>query len=215
MFDDFLRQHASTAGEPFIAFDAGRDYELYVDGKARFDGTQSFLASRGITVPDGTPQDGPDAETIYGLGDRKNALVQTLIEQQGVDVFAGSVQYLQAVQLAGLRSAVVSSSANTEQVLIATGLTGFFDARIDAQFAVAHQLKGKPAPDTFLAGAQALHASAQEAVVFEDALAGVGAGRAGQFGFVVGVDRVGHAAALKTHGADIVVEDLIQLLASS
>lgn len=212
MFDQFLRERADQAGQPFRPFDPVKDYEEYVDGKPRADGTRSFLASRGITLPEGDPDDPPDAQTINGLGNRKNVLLLEMIRTQGVEPYEGSVRYVRAVRDAGLRRAVVSSSANAHDVLVAAGIDDLFEARIDGIVARREQLRGKPAPDTFLAGAKALGLTPAEAVVFEDALAGVEAGRAGRFGYVVGVDRVGQAEALKAHGADIVVEDLAELL---
>jgi beta-phosphoglucomutase family hydrolase len=215
MFDAYLREHAERSGEPFRPFDIETDYPAYVDGKRRQDGTRSFLASRGIELPEGTPDDSADQDTINGLGTRKNQLVQQEIATNGVTVYEGSVTYLQAVAAAGLRVAVVSSSANTEQVLRVTGLEQYVETRIDAQAAISNHLAGKPAPDTFLAGARALDATPGECVVFEDAIAGVQAGHAGQFALVVGVDRVGQSAALAEHGADVVVTDLDQLLERS
>jgi beta-phosphoglucomutase family hydrolase len=212
MFDDFLRERASQSGQPFAPFDSAKDYDEYVDGKPRADGTRSFLASRGIELPEGDPDDPPDAQTINGLGNRKNVLLLEMIRTQGVEAYAGSVRYVQAVRDAGLRRAVVSSSANCHDVLVAAGIDDLFEARIDGVVARREHLHGKPAPDTFLAGARALGLEPAEAAVFEDALAGVEAGRAGHFGYVVGVDRVGQAAALKAHGGDIVVEDLAELL---
>jgi beta-phosphoglucomutase family hydrolase len=212
MFDQFLRERADQAGQPFRPFDPVKDYEEYVDGKPRADGTRSFLASRGITLPEGDPDDPPDAPTVNGLGNRKNVLLLEMIRTQGVEPYEGSVRYVRAVRDAGLRRAVVSSSANAHDVLVAAGIDDLFEARIDGIVGRREHLRGKPAPDTFLAGARALGLSAAEAVVFEDALAGVEAGRAGRFGYVVGVDRVGQAEALKAHGADIVVEDLAELL---
>jgi beta-phosphoglucomutase family hydrolase len=212
MFDDFLAARATASGERFVPFTIEGDYHRYVDGKRRADGTRSFLASRGIELPDGAPDDPSDADTVYGLGNRKNALVQQRIEQDGVRVYDGTVRYLHAARDAGLALAVVSSSANTAQVLRVTGLERFFTARIDAQEASARQLPGKPAPDTYLAGAEALGVLPEHAAVFEDAIAGVAAGRAGHFAIVVGVDRVGQAAQLREHGADLVVDDLETLL---
>jgi beta-phosphoglucomutase family hydrolase len=212
MFDQFLRERADQAGQPFRPFDPVKDYEEYVDGKPRADGTRSFLASRGITLPEGDPDNPPDAPTVNGLGNRKNVLLLEMIRIQGVEPYEGSVRYVRAVRDAGLRRAVVSSSANAHDVLVAAGIDDLFEARIDGIVARREQLRGKPAPDTFLAGAKALGLTPAEAVVFEDALAGVEAGRAGRFGYVVGVDRVGQAEALKAHGADIVVEDLAELL---
>jgi beta-phosphoglucomutase family hydrolase len=212
MFDGFLRERAEQTGEPFVPFSITTDYPAYVDGKRRQDGTRGFLTSRHIDLPEGSPDDPPEANTIHGLGTRKNNLVHERIARDGVTVYPGSVTYLEAVQSAGVRIAVVSSSANTEEVLRVTGLDRFVETRIDAQAAIGRNLKGKPAPDTFLAGAEALGVSAQESVVFEDALAGVEAGRAGGFALVIGVDRVDHAQDLSDHGADIVVTDLAQLI---
>ncbi|GLW09742.1 hypothetical protein Misp01_48710 [Microtetraspora sp. NBRC 13810] len=212
MFDEFLRGWAGRTGHPFVPFDAVADYDTYVDGKARLDGTRSFLDSRGISLPVGSPDDPPDARTVYALSDRKNALVQEIMDRDGVEVFPGSVRYVTAAREAGLRRAVVSASANTERVLSAAGLTGYFEARIDGVVAKRRRLAGKPAPDMYLAGAEALGLEAAEAAVFEDALAGVAAGHAGGFACVVGVDRAGQARELREHGADIVVTDLADLL---
>lgn len=211
MFDAFLRQRAQRTGEEFRPF-TDADYGTYVDGKQRADGTRSFLASRGIELPEGTPDDLPGAETVNGLGNRKNELVLRHIREDGVQVYEGSVRYVRAVRAAGLRTAVVSSSANTADVLRVTGIEDLFDGRIDGLVARQRGLPGKPAPDTFLAGAQLLGATPETSVVFEDALAGVAAGRAGSFALVVGVDRVGQAQALREHGADVVVQDLAELL---
>jgi beta-phosphoglucomutase family hydrolase len=212
MFDSYLRDRSRRTGEPFVPFDPARDYEEYVDGKPRADGTRSFLASRGIELPEGSNDDPVGAETVRGLGNRKNELVLRLIREGGVEPYEGSVRYVRAAREAGLRRAVVSSSANCRDVLAAAGIEDLFEVRIDGVVAEREQLRGKPAPDTFLAGARALGLEPQEAVVFEDALAGVAAGRAGKFGFVVGVDRAGQAAALREHGADTVVTDLAELM---
>jgi beta-phosphoglucomutase family hydrolase len=211
-FDQFLRQRASEAGEPFVPFDQVADYDRFVDGRPRLDGTRTFLASRGIHLPEGHPDDPPGAPTVYGLSNQKNDLVIARIRQQGVAVYPGSVRFVEAVRDAGLATAVVSSSANTAEVLRAAGLEGLFDQRVDGRIAAEEHLAGKPAPDTYLAAARLLGVTAAEAAVFEDALAGVEAGRAGHFGLVVGVDRVGQAAALAAHGADVVVADLAELL---
>ncbi len=213
MFDDFLRERASQTGQPFVPFDKVTDYDEYVDGKPRAQGTKSFLASRGIDLPDGRGDDPPGAQTIAGLGNRKNAIVLRLMREHGVQTYEGSVQYVKAARDAGLRRAVVSSSTNCAQVLAAAGISDLFEQRIDGIVAEHQHLQGKPAPDTFLAGAKALGLRPAEAAVFEDALAGVEAGHAGGFGYVVGVDRVGHgqAGALKEHGADVVVQDLSEL----
>jgi beta-phosphoglucomutase family hydrolase len=214
MFDDYLRQRAARTGEPFVPFDEVADYEQYVDGKPRYDGVRSFLASRGIELPEGSPGDPPEAETVGGLGNRKNELVQRLIRERGVQAYEGSVRYVRAVRDAGLGRAVVSSSANARAVLEAAGIADLFQAVIDGVTVEREHLRGKPAPDTFLAGARALGVEAGQAAVFEDALAGVAAGRAGGFAFVVGVDRAGQAEALRQHGADVVVSDLAELLGS-
>jgi len=215
MFDAFLRERAEAAGEAFSPF-TDADYVAYVDGKQRADGTRSFLQSRGIHLPDGGPDDPPGAQTVNGLGNRKNEIVLRRIRQDGVRVYDGSVRFVHAARQAGLSTAVVSSSANTVDVLRVTGITDLFDARVDGLVARERGLPGKPAPDTFLAGAALLGVEPSQAAVFEDALAGVEAGRAGAFGIVVGVDRVGpeHALALAARGADVVVQDLDELLAA-
>ncbi len=212
MFDAFLHDHAATTEKEFVPFDPVRDYGPYVDGMPRADGVRTFLASRGIVLPEGDPDDPPAAETVAGLGNRKNELVLQLIRERGVAVYDGSVRYVEAVRDAGLSRAVVSSSANTVAVLDSAGLTELFEARIDGVVAVERGLPGKPAPDTFLAAADALGVQPEAAAVFEDALAGVEAGAAGAFGFVVGVDRIGQAGALRDRGAHIVVGDLAELL---
>jgi beta-phosphoglucomutase family hydrolase len=212
MFDDYLRERATRTGEEFIPFDPIADYDRYVDGKPRYDGVRSFLAARGIELPEGGPEAAPSSDTVRGLGDRKNKLVLQMIRERGVEVYEGSVRYLETARDAGLRRAVVSSSANTSDVLVAAGIEGFFEARIDGVVAEREGLRGKPAPDTFLAGARALGVPPTQAAVFEDALAGVEAGRAGGFAYVIGVDRVGQAEALREHGASIVVSDLSELL---
>jgi beta-phosphoglucomutase family hydrolase len=195
------------------------DYTTYVDGRLRADGVRNFLRSRGITLPDGKPDDPGTAETVNGIGNRKNDMLMKIINTSGVTPYQGSVRYLQAASDAGLAIAVVTSSANGEVVLKAAGLDRFVQARIDGVYIADNGLPGKPAPDGFLAGARALGVSPEAAVVFEDALAGVEAGRAGKFGYVVGVDRLGegtgHAQALREHGADVVVEDLAELLSEA
>jgi len=206
-FDAFLRKHAEAAGEDFVPFDAAADYNEYVDGKPRYDGVRSFLESRGITLPEGEPDDPPTAETICGLGNRKNDMVLELIAKD-----AGSVAFVKAAREVGLRRAVVSASANCKDVLEAAGIADLFEARIDGIVADEQHLKGKPAPDPYLAGARALGVEPVAACVFEDAVSGVEAGAAGHFGHVVGVDRVNHAEALREHGADVVVKDLGELI---
>jgi len=212
MFDDYLRRHAEQTNTAFVAFDPVGDYDAYVDGKPRADGTRSFLESRGIELPEGAPDDPPDADTVQGLGTRKNEIVLSMIHTHGVEAYEGSVRYVRAVRDAGLARAVVSSSVNCRDVLVAAGIEDLFETRIDGLVAERDHLRGKPAPDTFLAGARALGVEPSQAAVFEDALAGVEAGRAGRFGLVVGVDRVGQADALRGHGADVVVNDLSELL---
>jgi beta-phosphoglucomutase family hydrolase len=211
-FDVYLRERAERTGERFVPFDAVADYDEYVDGKPRYDGVRSFLGARGIELPEGEAGDSPAAETVHGLGNRKNELVLRLIRERGVEAYEGSVRYLQAAQEAGLGRAVVSSSSNCHDVLVAAGIEDLLEVRIDGIVAEREHLRGKPAPDTFLAGARALGVAPAAAAVFEDALAGVAAGRAGCFGCVVGVDRAGQAVALREHGADLVVADLAELL---
>jgi beta-phosphoglucomutase family hydrolase len=212
MFDSFLRSRAQATGSKFVPFDPVGDYDEYVDGKPRDEGTESFLASRGIHLAAGAAGDPPGTPTIHGLGNAKNEILLRRLRTDGVHAYPGSVRYVQAAKAAGLRRAVVSSSANTRQVLAAAGIEDLFEERIDGIVAGREHLHGKPAPDTYLAGAKALGLAPAAAAVFEDALAGVAAGRAGQFGFVVGVDRVGQAGALREHGASIVVSDLGELL---
>jgi beta-phosphoglucomutase family hydrolase len=199
MFDSYLREAQGEGFEPF----SPRDYERYVDGKPRYDGVRAFLESRGIAH---------DEALVTRLGDTKNDAVQRRIREDGVEVYEGSRRYLEAARDAGLRRAVVSSSANTEEVLAVTGLAPLIEARVDGVIAKQQGLPGKPKPDTFLEGARLLDASPEQAAVFEDALAGVEAGRAGNFGIVIGVDRVGQADALRERGADRVVQDLDELL---
>ncbi|WP_432118212.1 HAD family hydrolase [Streptomyces sp. bgisy032] len=207
MFDAFLR---ARDGEDYRPFDAA-DYDEYVDGRPRADGVRTFLASRGIDLPDGDPDDPPGAETVHGLGNRKNALLLEKIRTEGVEPYEGTLRYLEAVRAHGLRTAIVSSSANCRDVLHSIGAEHLFDVRIDGVVAVERGLPGKPRPDTFLAAAADLGVQPSGAAVFEDALAGMDAGRAGRFGYVVGVDRVGQTDALYRHGADIVVKDLAEL----
>ncbi|KAK1184175.1 beta-phosphoglucomutase family hydrolase [Streptomyces sp. NBS 14/10] len=209
MFDDFLRRREGPGFRPFDKVD---DYDEYVDGRPRADGVRTFLASRGIELPEGTDRDPPDADTVHGLGTRKNALVLAKIREEGVEAYPGSVRFAEAVRAAGLRTAVVSSSANCRDVLISAKIEHLFEVRIDGVVAAERGLPGKPHPDTFLEAARDLGVAPAAAAVFEDALAGMEAGRGGRFGCVVGVDRVGQAEALRAHGADIVVRDLAELL---
>lgn len=206
-FDEFLARHGDQR-----PFELPGDYVAYVDGKTRYDGVRDFLASRGIELPEGTPDDPPDAETVAGLGNRKNELVQRLITDEGVTVYEGSVRFVEEARRAGLKTAVVSSSANTEQILESAGITHLFEARVDGVVIAREHLKGKPAPDSFLRGAELLGAQPPAAAVFEDAQAGVAAGRAGGFGLVVGVARNGDPQTLLDHGASLVVRDLEELI---
>ncbi|MFJ9907211.1 HAD family hydrolase [Streptomyces sp. NPDC101152] len=207
-FDAFLRERD---GEGFRPFDAVTDYDEYVDGRPRADGVRTFLASRGIELPEGDPGDPPDAQTVNGVGNRKNALVLEKIRTEGVEAYDGTLRYIDAVRAHGLRTAIVSSSANTVDVLRSIDAERLFDVRIDGVVAAERKLPGKPHPDTFLAAAHDLGIEPAHAAVFEDALAGMDAGRSGHFGYVVGVDRVGQAEALSAHGADVVVKDLAEL----
>ncbi|MDZ4270710.1 MAG: beta-phosphoglucomutase family hydrolase [Mycobacterium sp.] len=203
MFDDYLKTRSDETGEPFVPFDAGADYDSFVDGKPREDGIRSFLDRRDITVDD---------DMVTELGTRKNDAFQNTLRADGVTVFEGSRRYLEATAEAGLRRAVVSSSANTAEVLEMTGLDTYIEHRVDGVTLRAEGLPGKPAPDSFLRAAELLDVDPADAAVFEDALSGVAAGRAGKFGLVVGVDRVGQSEALRDNGADIVVTDLGELL---
>ncbi|HYH27046.1 MAG TPA: beta-phosphoglucomutase family hydrolase [Blastococcus sp.] len=209
-FDEFLR-----ASDPAAPEFTQEDYNRYVDGKPRADGVRDFLASRGIVLPEGAAGDAPDAATVQGVATRKNELVLRELDEHGVEVYEGSMRYLRAVKQTGLATAVVTASANGGQVVAAGGFADLIDTRVDGIVAAREGLRGKPAPDTFLAGARALGVEPTEAVVFEDALAGVAAGRAGGFAYVVGVDRVGQADGLRESGADVVVTDLDQLLDES
>ncbi|MET9906874.1 beta-phosphoglucomutase family hydrolase [Streptomyces sp. NPDC006476] len=207
-FDAFLRERE---GADFRPFDAGADYDEYVDGRPRADGVRTFLASRGIELPEGRPDDLPEAATVNGVGNRKNLLVLEKIRTEGVEAYDGTLRYIEDVRAQGLRTAIVSSSANTRDVLRSIKAEGLFDVRIDGVVAAERKLPGKPHPDTFLAAARDLGVEPSQAAVFEDALAGMDAGRSGHFGYVVGVDRVGQAEALSAHGADVVVKDLSEL----
>ncbi|KUI20688.1 hypothetical protein AU192_13735 [Mycobacterium lehmannii] len=212
MFDDFLRRRAELTGEAFTPFDVQSDYLTYVDGKKREDGVRSFLASRGIEIPEGAHDDPPQNETVHALGNAKNQMFQQILRTDGVEVFEGSRRYLEATANAGLGIAVVSSSANTREVLDMTGLAEFVQHRVDGVVLREENIAGKPAPDSFLRAAELLGVTPEQGAVYEDAISGVAAGRAGGFGLVIGVDRVGHAEALRHNGADIVVTDLAELL---
>ncbi|MCX5060010.1 beta-phosphoglucomutase family hydrolase [Streptomyces sp. NBC_00452] len=207
-FDAFLRERE---GDGFRPFDSGADYDEFVDGRPRADGVRTFLASRDIELPEGKTDDPPDAPTVNGIGNRKNALVLEKIRTEGVEAYDGTLRYIETVRAQGLRTAIVSSSANTRDVLRSIKAEHLFDVRVDGVVAAERGLPGKPHPDTFLAAARDLGVEPSQAAVFEDALAGMDAGRSGHFGYVVGVDRVGQTDALYTHGADRVVKDLAEL----
>lgn len=214
MFDEFLLRWSAEHGHPFMPFHIDPDYLRFVDGKPRFEGVASFLESRRIVLPEGDVSDAPDTDTIHGLGTRKNELVLRLIEKEGVTPFAGSVAFVRHVRDAGLKTAVVSSSKNAGAVLDAADLTHLFDDRVDGLVAEELGLPGKPSPDTFLEAARRLGTTPVRSVVVEDAVVGVEAGRLGGFGFVIGVDREGATDRLLAHGADVVVDDLGDLVAS-
>ena len=211
MFDEYLQKRAKQRGEVFRPFDPAADYRLYVDGKPRFDGVRDFLTSRGIQLAEGSPHDPPEAETVGGLGNRKNDLVNKIIEDAGVEPYEGSVKLLHQLRLQGFKIAVVTSSQNCAAVLRAAKLDAFFDMRVDGNTILAEHLAGKPAPDTFLMAAKLLGVQPSRAVVIEDALSGVEAGSSGNFGLVIGVARKGNADELRRHGAHLVVNDLGEL----
>jgi beta-phosphoglucomutase family hydrolase len=212
MFDEYLQKRATQRGEAFHPFDLVTDYELYVDGKPRFDGVRDFLTSRGIQLPEGHPDDPPQVETVCGLGNRKNELVNKVIEDVGVEPYEGSVQFIHQLCRRGFKIAVVTSSQNCTAVLTAAKLDAFFEARVDGNMILAQHLAGKPAPDTFLMAAKMLGVGPARTVVIEDAISGVEAGAAGNFGLVIGVARKGNAEELKHHGAHLVVNDLGELV---
>lgn len=211
-FDEFLARRAADKREALQPFDIDDDYKRHVDGKPRYEGVRSFLASRKISLPDGSPADPPNDDTACGLGNRKDELVKAAIDHGEVEAYSGSVALLRQLRQRGIRTAVVSSSNHCEQVLRAAGIAELFQARVDGLVAAELGLRGKPAPATFLKAAQMLGATPARAVVVEDAMAGVQAGRAGGFGLVIGVDREGNGDALRAHGADVVVADLAELI---
>jgi beta-phosphoglucomutase family hydrolase len=211
-FDEFLKRRASATAEPFKPFDLQIDYEDYVDGQLRYDGVRSFLDSRSIQLPEGEPDDPPEKETLYGLGNRKNDLFNQVLEKGGIEVFEGSMAWIRQLRLAGINTAVVSASKHCQAIIETAGIADQFDARVDGKVAEELKLPGKPAPDTYLQAAKMLGVKPERAVVVEDALSGVEAGRNGGFGLVIGVDRKGHADAFLEHGADVVVRDLEEML---
>jgi beta-phosphoglucomutase family hydrolase len=212
MFDDYLRRRAAQAGGEFRPFDLTGDYRLYVDGKPRPDGVRDFLGSRGIQLPEGTRDDPLDAETVGGLGNRKNALVSSAIEDTGVEPYDGSIRLVGQLRRQGFKLAIVTSSRNCDTVLRAAKLEALFDVRVDGNTIHAQRLSGKPAPDMFLAAARLLDVDPARAVVVEDAIAGVQAGSSGNFGLVIGVARKGDAEELRRNGAHLVVNDLAELV---
>jgi beta-phosphoglucomutase family hydrolase len=212
MFDEYLQKRATQRGEAFRPFDLATDYRLYVDGKPRFNGVRDFLTSRGIQLPEGSPDDPPQLETVGGLGNRKNDLVNGLIEEIGVEPYEGSVQLIHQLRRNGFKIAVVTSSQNCDAVLRAAKLDDFFGVRVDGNVIQAQRLSGKPAPDTFLMAAKLLGVEPKRTVVIEDAISGVEAGSNGKFGLVIGVARKGNAEELKRHGAHLVVDDLGELV---
>lgn len=212
LFDAFLREQSEREDRPFRAFEVPRDYVAYVDGRLREDGVRFFLAARGFVLPEGEPSDPAAACSVHGLATRKNEIVLELIARQGIDVYDGSIRFVEAVRAAGLRCAVVSASRNTSTALAATGIAELFDVVVDGVVAERDGLAGKPQPDTFLAAAAALDVEPGGAAVLEDALVGVQAGRAGSFAWIVGVDRGAGGEALLRAGADVVVADLAELL---
>jgi len=212
MFDEYLQKRATQRGEAFRPFDMATDYLLYVDGKPRYDGVRDFLASRGIRLPQGSPDDPPQAETVDGLGNRKNDLVNKIIEEKGVEPYEGSVRLIRQLRDHGFKIAVVTSSQNCAVVLKAAKLDHFFDVQVDGNTIHAQHLAGKPAPDTYLMAAKLLGVQPSRAVVIEDALSGVEAGSRGNFGLVIGVARKGNADELQRHGAHLVVNDLGELV---
>jgi len=211
MFDEYLQKRATQRGEAFRPFEIATDYRLYVDGKPRFDGVRDFLTSRNIQLPEGSPEDSPEAETVGGLGNRKNDLVNKIIEDKGVEPYEGSVELIHQFRDQGFKIAVVTSSQNCTAVLKAAKLDGFFDVQVDGNTIHAQHLAGKPAPDTFLMAAKLLGVEPARAIVIEDAISGVEAGCAGEFGLVIGVARKGNADELRRHGAHLVVNDLGEL----
>lgn len=211
MFDAYLEARSRQTGEHHEPFDIDADYARYIDGKLRYDGVRSFLASRGIELPEGSPDDGPDEETISGLGNRKNAYFHEILEGEGIEPFADAVEQIQRWNEAGLKLAVISSSRNCKAILEAAGLDKLFEVRVDGVESDRLDLEGKPAPDIFLEAARRLKVEPEEAIVVEDAQAGVEAGRRGGFGLVAGVSRDGGKDVLKAHGADIVVRDLREI----
>lgn len=212
MFDEFLKARAEHDATDFVPFDIGSDYPEYVDGKPRYDGVRDFLKSRGIELPQGSPDDPPTAESICGLGNRKNTAFKAALKEEGVETYDGSLALIRHLRDVGIKTALVSSSANAKIILESCGITDLFDTIVDGHAVEDEGLAGKPAPDTYLRAAELLDTPPARAVVFEDAISGVQSGHAGHFGLVVGVDRVDHADELRVNGADVVSDDLAELI---
>jgi beta-phosphoglucomutase family hydrolase len=212
MFDDFLQAHAKEQNTAFRPFDIKKDYSQYVDGKLRYEGVRSFLESRGIYLPFGNPEDPPGYESITGLGNLKDKMVKALFGTGAIDVYEGSIHFLRHIRTQGFRTAVVSASKNCREVLREVGIEDLFDIRVDGEVAARLNLPGKPAPDTFLEAARELGSTPERAIVIEDALSGIQAGRSGGFGLVVGIEHHGNRRSLEAQGADIVVSDLRELM---
>jgi len=213
LFDEYLQGRSSRDNSAFVPFDINEDYHRYVDGKLRQDGVKSFLESRGIVLPYGEPQDGPDRETVHGLGNKKDRYFQDHLKEHGVEVYEDAVRFLRMVRAQRLRTGVVSASKSTAAVVQRVGLTDCFDVRIDGVESARLHLRGKPAPDGFLEAARRLGVEPARAIVVEDAVAGVQAGRNGGFGLVIGVDRTGHAEELREQGATLVTSNMAKLVA--
>jgi alpha,alpha-trehalase len=211
MFDDYLRERSEREGTDFVPFDDRKDYYRYVDGKPRYDGVRSFLESRGIELPLGTPEDPPEEETVCGLGNRKNRYFLEYIEEEGVEVYRSTIDFVEKMKELGAGVAVISSSRNARQVLQAAGVIEIFPVIVDGVDIAERDIAGKPAPDIFLEAAGELMVAPERAIVIEDAQSGVEAGRAGGFGMVIGIDRSGDNEGLRTSGAEIVVNDLIEI----
>lgn len=212
LFDAFLQERADRTGELFVPFTIEEDYPRHVDGKPRYDGVRTFLASRGITLPDGTDDDGPDEQTVCGLGNKKNGYFVKVLEEKGADVFPTSVELVKRLKVLGIKHAINSSSKNCRLILRNTGLIDMFDAIVDGVLAAEEKIPGKPAPDTFVRAAELLGLERADCAVVEDAVVGVQSGRAGNFRLVIGVDRGAGRDTLLAEGADVVVTDMREFL---
>ena len=208
LFDSYLKTRAAHEGRDFVPFDEKSDYRLYVDGKPRYDGVRDFLAARGIELPWGRPSDPPELDTVCGLGNRKNVFFNAEVREHGVKTYESTVKLLHALRAEGLKTGLISSSKNTAMIIQVTGLGELFDVQVDGVLAERLDLPGKPDPAVYLEAARRLDVSPRRAAVVEDALSGVEAGHRGGFRLVIGVDRLGQGEALRTHGADVVVDDL-------